>query len=217
MDKSFKDQKTGTVYEARSYTGAELDGMKNLDLVPADNPSIPAKKPSRITLQPKTAVYTGKTINIGKARVTGSKGKVTYAYYSDAKCTKKVSEHKNAGVYYVKASVAADDSYSAATSKAVKLTIKKAPNPMTVSPKALTFRKSALTKTIYCDITVENAKGKVTCKAYSKARKAGIRVTNEGLVTVPKNCRKGTYKIRVLAGGTKNYKAKSYCLTVTVK
>jgi hypothetical protein len=51
----------------------------------------------------------------------------------------------------------------------------------------------------------------------SKARKAGIRVTNEGLVTVPKHCRKGTYKIRVLAGGTKNYKAKSYCVTVTVK
>ena len=217
LDKPFKELYTRRYFGARTYTGIELSIMKEVDLVPVDSSYTSDKKPSSITLEPKTAVYTGRTINIGKARVTGSTGKVTYTYYSDAKCTKKVSEHKNAGVYYVKASVAADDSYSAATSKAVKLTIKKAPNPMTVFPKALAFRKSALTKTIYCDITVENAKGKVTCKAYSKARKAGIRVTNEGLVTVPKNCRKGTYKIRVLAGGTKNYKAKSYCVTVTVK
>ena len=191
--------------------------MKNLILVPADNPSIPKKKPSRITLQPKTAVYTGKTINIGKASVVGSTGKVTYAYFSDAKCTKKVSEHKNAGVYYVKARVAADASYRAATSKAVKLTIKKASNPMTVSPNALTFKKDALTKGIYFAIKVENAKGKVTYKAYSKARKAGIRVTKAGFVTIPKHCKRGTYKIRVLAHGTQNYKARRYYVTVTVK
>ena len=190
--------------------------MKNLDLVPADNAFTLDKKPSRITLEPKTAVYTGRTINIGKARVTGSTGKVTYAYYSDPKCTKRVSEHKNAGTYYVKASVAADASYQAATSKVVKLTIKKAPNPMTVFPDALTFRKDALTRANYFAIEAVNAKGKVTYKALSKAKKAGIRVTKAGLVTIPKHCRKGTYKIRVFAGGTQNYKAKCYYVTVTV-
>lgn len=51
----------------------------------------------------------------------------------------------------------------------------------------------------------------------SKAKTAGIRVTKEGFVTVPKHRRKGTYKIRVFAGGTKNYKAKCYYVTVTVK
>ena len=217
MDKPFKDLNSGTVYEARTYTAAELSKMQKLNLVPADNPSIPAKKSSRITLQPKTAVYTGKTINIGKARVVGSKGKVTYAYYSDAKCTKKVSEHKNAGVYYVKARVADDASYKAATSKAVKLTIKKASNPITVSPKAQTFKKSALKKADSFAINVENAKGKVTYKPYSKARKAGIRVTKAGLVTIPKHCRRGIYKIQILAAGTRNYKAKRCYVTVRVE
>lgn len=175
------------------------------------------KQPSRITLKPKTAVYTGKTINIGKAKVIGSTGKVTYAYYSDAKCKKKVSKHVNAGTYYVKARVAADDQYKAATSKAVKLTIKKAPNPMTVSPMAQTYRKDALTKEKSFAIKVKNAKGKVTYKAHSTARKAGIKVTKKGIVTIPKNCKKGTYKIRVLANGTRNYKAKGYYVVITVK
>ena len=105
----------------------------------------------------------------------------------------------------------------AATSKAVKLKIKKVPNPMTVFPNGLTYRKDALTRTNYFAIKVENAKGKVTYKASSKAKKAGISVTKSGLVTVPKNCGKGTYKIRVFADGTHNYKAKCYYVTVTVR
>ena len=64
---------------------------------------------------------------------------------------------------------------------------------------------------------MENAKGKVTYKASSKAKKAGISVTKAGLVTVPKSCGKGTYKIRVFADGTQNYKAMRYYVTVTVK
>ena len=62
----------------------------------------------------------------------------------------------------------------AATSKAVKLTLKKVPNPMTVFPNGLTYRKDALTRTNYFAIKVENAKGKVTYKASSKAKKAGM-------------------------------------------
>lgn len=37
--------------------------------------------------------YTGKAIKIGKAKVTGSKGKVTYTYYTDAKCKKKLKNY----------------------------------------------------------------------------------------------------------------------------
>ena len=82
------------------------------------------KTGSKITLKAKTATYTGKTISVDAATVVGSAGKVTYKYYSDSKCTKEVTSHVNPGVYYVKATVAGDDSYTGATSAAVKLTIK---------------------------------------------------------------------------------------------
>lgn len=75
------------------------------------------KSNSKIKLKKKTAVYTGKNINIGKAKVEGSSGKVTYSYYKDSACKQKVKKHKNAGTYYVKAYVAADDKYQAAVSK----------------------------------------------------------------------------------------------------
>ena len=81
------------------------------------------KTTSKITLKAKTATYTGKTISVDAATVVGSAGKVTYKYYSDSKCTKEVTSHVNPGVYYVKATVAGDDSYTGATSKSVKLTI----------------------------------------------------------------------------------------------
>ena len=81
------------------------------------------KTGSKITLKAKTATYTGKTISVDAATVVGSAGKVTYKYYSDSKCTKEVTSHVNPGVYYVKATVAGDDSYTGATSEAVKLTI----------------------------------------------------------------------------------------------
>ena len=91
-----------------------------------------AKKPSStVTLKAKKDVYTGKAIAIDPAQVKGSTGKVTYKYYVDSKCKKATSKANagaagapvNPGVYYVKASVAADKNYKAATSKAVKLTI----------------------------------------------------------------------------------------------
>ena len=81
------------------------------------------KTASKITLKAKTATYTGKAISVEKAAVEGSAGKVTYKYYSDSKCTKEVTSHVNPGVYYVTATVAGDDSYTGATSEAVKLTI----------------------------------------------------------------------------------------------
>ena len=61
MNQAFKDQNTGTVYQPKTYTDTEIYWMRNLDLVPADNAFTLDKKPSRITLEPKTAVYTGRT------------------------------------------------------------------------------------------------------------------------------------------------------------
>jgi uncharacterized membrane protein len=57
----------------------------------------------------------------------------------------------------------------------------------------------------------------VTYTALKKAKKAGIKVTKKGKVTIPKNCRKGTYKIKVRAAGNKNYKAKTLYTVITVK
>lgn len=89
----------------------------------------------KISLKEKTVSYTGKVIAIDEASVTSGAGKVTYTYYTDAKCTKKTSKSKDgasgsgkapkhAGVYYVCASVASDSNYNSARSSAVKLTIK---------------------------------------------------------------------------------------------
>ncbi|MBR3242223.1 MAG: hypothetical protein IKF90_05920 [Parasporobacterium sp.] len=42
------------------------------------------------------------------------------------------------------------------------------------------------------------------------------RVTAKGVVTVPKKCKAGTYKITVKAAGNKNYKAGSKTVTIKV-
>ncbi|MCQ2496601.1 MAG: hypothetical protein MJ131_08420 [Lachnospiraceae bacterium] len=75
-----------------------------------------------IILKDKTATYTGSTINIDAAIVAGTNGKVTYKYYSDAKCKNKVTSHKKVGTYYVKASVK-DDFGTVVESNIAKLVI----------------------------------------------------------------------------------------------
>lgn len=59
-----------------------------------DNGKTSTKKSSKVVLKDKYAIYTGKAIKIGKAKVTGSKGKVTYTYYTDAKCKKKLKNYR---------------------------------------------------------------------------------------------------------------------------
>ena len=179
-----------------------------------------AKGKSTISLKAKSTAYTGKTINIGSATVKGSKGKVTYTYYSDSACRKKVSAHKNAGTYYVKAMVAADKNYLSATSKAVKLTIKKADNPMTAKAKA-GLTASAKTKTTITKanaFTVSKAQGKVTFKKTKGDAK--IIVASNGTVTVKNGLKKGqTYSVivKVNAAGGTNYKEGSETVTLKIR
>jgi fructan beta-fructosidase len=173
------------------------------------------KAASTITLAAKTATYTGKAISIGKASVKGSTGKVTYTYYSDAKCTKKVSAHTNAGTYYVKASVAADTNYKAATSKAVKLTVKKASQKITVKKASASYKVSDLKKAKKTFSIGAKANGKLTYKVTSGSKY--ISVAKDGKVTVKKNAKKGTYKVSVSAASTGNYNAATKTITITVK
>lgn len=184
-----------------------------------ENPNKIVKKNSTISLKAKTANYTGKAITIGKASVTGSKGKVTYTYYSDSKCKKKLSgAPKNVGTYYVKASVAADANYNKATSKAVKLTIKAiAPTIKTKTTtkivKVKTLKKKAQSFKIGASV---NSKGKITYSKVSGDKKLTVNKTT-GAITIKKGSPKGTYKAKIKISAAKKGNYKAATKTVTVK
>lgn len=192
---------------------------------PEPTPVPTALKASTIALAPQTSTYTGKPIAYkGKITRTGSTGKVSFAYYKDAKCTKKVAASlvKAAGTYYVCATVAANASYKAATSKAVKLVIKKAANPMKASGKSPSvnlskLKKKAVTIKKANAFKITKAQGKVTFKKAKGNKK--IKVSKAGKVTVGKGLKKGTYKVKVkvTAAGNANYNKITKTVTVKVK
>jgi uncharacterized protein YjdB len=82
-----------------------------------------------VELSDAQALYSGQPVETGKATVTGANGEplnvpITYAYYSDPACTKKLpGPPSELGDYYVTAAVSAGGNYTAGTSKAAKLTI----------------------------------------------------------------------------------------------
>ena len=179
------------------------------------------KAASSIRLGDQTKTYTGKALAYtGTVTKSGSAGAVTYAYYRDANCTKavKAADVKGAGVYYVKATVAASATHTAATSAAAKLTISKAANPMSVKAKAQTVKAKKLKSKaiVVAALVVKSAQGKVT---YAKASGSGNISINKktGKVTVKKKTKKGTYKVKVKVTATGNTNYKSSTKTVTVK
>ena len=185
------------------------------------------KAASTIKLAAQTKTYTGKAIAYsGKVTKTGSGGKVTYKYYSDAKCTKAVAAKnvKAAGTYWVRATLAADANWKAATSAAAKLTVAKAANPITVksSKRTVSYSKVRSKAQTVAPLAVTKAQG---AKAFSvakwttaKAKKYLSVNKSTGKVTVKKGTPKGTYKlqVKVAAKGNANYKAGSKTVTVTV-
>ena len=188
------------------------------------------KKASTITLKAKTATFTGKAISVKAATVKGSTGKVTYTYYTNKACTTKTTKAKNgaasagkapkyAGTYYVKATVAADSNYKTATSKAVKLVIKKAAQKVTVSTKKQTVKGVSKKAKTFKVSAKTSGKGTLTYKKTKGNKK--ITVSKKGLVKVAKGLKAGTYtiKVKVSAAATTNYKAaaKTVSMKVTVK
>lgn len=178
------------------------------------------KKSSKVVLKDKYAIYTGKAIKIGKAKVTGSKGKVTYTYYTDAKCKKKLKNYpKKVGTYYVRAKVAATDTHKSAQSNIAKLVIQKK-NPMTVKVKSKTYKAKAstgkLAKNYSFKIGVTKAKGTVT---YSKSKncKKYITVNNKGKVTIKKGTPRGKYTINVKAKGKGTYASRTIKVSIKVE
>ncbi|SDB12404.1 C1 family peptidase [Eubacterium oxidoreducens] len=169
-----------------------------------------------IKLAAQTKTYTGKTIAYtGKVTKSGSSGRVTYAYYLDAACSKPIhaSSVKEAGIYFVKATLAADANYKAAISAATQLQINKTANTMKVSAVKKKVKYNAVKKRaikVVCPLSVKRAIGKIT---YEKVSAAKCLILNEktGKVTVKKGTKKGTYAIRikVRAAGNANYEAAS--------
>ena len=94
--------------------------------------------------------------------------------------------------------------------------VKKA-NPMTVGVSSKTYKSSSLKKARSFNIGVKKAQGSVTYTLNAKAKKAGLKVSAKGKVTVPKKCKKGTYKITVKAAGKGSYKSASKTVKVVVK
>ncbi|SDB01795.1 hypothetical protein [Eubacterium oxidoreducens] len=201
---------------------------KDITITEGTNKAVSA---ASVSLKDKTAVYTGKAISIDTATVNDDNtGKVTYTYYTDKACTKLTTKANsgaasdgaapvNAGTYYVKATVAATDSYKEATSTAAKLTITKATQKVTVKNASKTYKVSALKKNaksfkVTTKTTASNASVKYTA-ANSKSKKV-LTIKQNGKITVKKGTKAGTYKVKVKVTA-KNYKAATKTITVKVK
>ena len=184
------------------------------------------KAATKVTAKNQAKTYTGKALAYDvadKVTVTGSTGKVTVKYYSDAECTKvvKASQVKKTGVYYVKVSVAADDSYLAGEATA-KFTVKVASNKAEVAKTSITrnmkAKKLAKQAATIALPTVKTTFGKAKWSVY-KANKKGVLTLKGTNIKVKKGAKAGTYTIKVRAAveKTDNYKgAKTKVVTVTV-
>ena len=176
------------------------------------------KAASKITLKAQTKKYNAKAqAYSSKVTKSGSSGKVTYNYYSDSQCKKGVepAKVKNAGTYYVRATLAADTNYEKVTSEPVKFTIQKVANPLKLTvKKSATVKLATLKKknaVVKC-ITVKKNAGAVSYKL-TGVKKASFKKyfavnAKTGKITVKKGLKKGTYTltVAVTAKGNANYK-----------
>lgn len=206
-----------SVQEISEKSAGELSTLKATEAKAEDSVYVPKK--TSISLKKKTAVYTGKRIAIDAAVVTGSSKKPVYTYYTDKACTKGKSTKApiNAGTYYVKASVAADNLYQAAESSPVKLKIVKAVQSISNVRTSIQAKKNL--KSIQRFQLKGSAKGSISYKLLKS--KSGIRLDASGTLSVPKKMKKGVYSltVRVTAGATQNFKkcTKNVTVKVTVR
>jgi len=90
-------------------------------------------------------------------------------------------------------------------------------NTFTVTPKAKSFKASALKKqTKRFKITVKNSIGKITYKAANTKSKKVFKITSTGIVTVKKGTKVGIYKIKVKDSGNAYYNAVTKTITIKV-
>ena len=185
-------------------------GVRNRYIIDVTKEYKIVKASSTISIPDKETTYSGKAVNykVKEANVKGSSGAVSFKYYSDKACKKEIpaSRVKNAGTYYAKASVAADDNYKAATSSAAQITVKKATQKVK-EVKPLT-KKLAKGNSFTLKATATKEQG--TAVFTQTSGKSYVKVTSTGKVTLKSKAQKGkTYKVKVKVKikATTNYQA----------
>lgn len=113
------------------------------------------KQAGHISITAKPAEYTGSAYAESNIEVTKTgTGDVTYTYYTDAEAATLTTTDnsgaadeggapKNAGTYYVKATLAASENYGSATSDIASFTITKKALTVTADNKSITFGEEA--------------------------------------------------------------------------
>ena len=136
----FKAIASGTAeFSVTVYEISDMDGNDHASEYTAPTPitvTIKAGTSSITITDDPSKTYDGNVVADPSASATGSTGTVSYTYYTDEGCTTQTdtahgaatpgAAPKNAGDYWVKATVAADGSYGGATSAAKKFTISRA-------------------------------------------------------------------------------------------
>ena len=187
--------------------------------------TLPKLKTNTLTIKTasKSYAYSTKAQNFSIG-ISKAQGAVTYTLDKAAKTAKitvkngKVTIPKSCavGTYKITVKTAGNVAY-AAGSKVVTIKITQAVNPLTIKVSSKSYYSSKLKKAAAFTIGATKGQGKVTYTPNTAAKKAKIKVAAAGKVTVPKKCRKGTYKITVKAAGNKNYKAGTKTVTIKVK
>ena len=183
--------------------------------------TIPKKQPVKVTSvkvnKTSASIIYGKTLQLTATVYPSNATDKTVTWKSSNKNVATVSSTgkvtaKGAGTATI--TVTTKDGGKKAT---CKVTVTKAANTMTLKKSSATYKQTSLKSSAKSfNIGVTNAKGKVTYTRNSAAKNAGIKVTSAGKVTVPKNCKKGTFKIAVKAAGNKNFKAVTKYVTIKV-
>lgn len=89
-------------------------------------------------------------------------------------------------------------------------------NPLRLKVSSKTYQQKKLKKAASFQIGA-SGKGTLTYTLNAKAKAAKLKVSKTGAVTVPKKCKKGTFKITVKAAGNSGYKAATKDVTIRVK
>ncbi|SFB28483.1 hypothetical protein SAMN05216249_11728 [Acetitomaculum ruminis DSM 5522] len=99
------------------------------------------KAPSTISIESAQYECDDTKHTVKAAIVTGSSGKVTYNYYKDIDCKKRVSTTgcQGEGIFYVIAKVAADTNYEAATSNKATLINVRYDSQISIQSKTVTY------------------------------------------------------------------------------
>ena len=181
-----------------------------------------------ITLKDKTVNYTGKNISIDAPTVTGVEGgsspsgDITYTYYTDSGLTTKTPTStgatevggapKNAGTYYVTATIAHRGNYYSRTSSAVKLVVNKVTLTVTAVNKTMTYGGTVPTYTY----TATGYVNSETASVLSGTVKYTVKNRSGTVVTVSATTSAGTYTITPSGLSATNYNITYKAGTLTI-